>query len=329
MSFEVGPPRVETRGLYFGSQACISASLLVPTPRAEEEKLELAPFFQSFLYDEAPLTPDLQAFLLRNYRDNVHVLYPIFDDEELSLDTCADNLETAQTYSRQFRLNMICSTSCYCVPGRRQTQSFLLPLARVFHRKAMSDVDDATSDISVPALRNFAVMALNSLFAPDQGNFSQLVGLASRMCADLGILRSDDRSLRRLFFAILCIERQVALTFDRPRFVPEPVSSDNDGLHFSLSFPNITKAKEMALTFFPLERGNFTRKRARGTFIVSLFHPMLSPAGIECGYRRVESSRRKVAYNGARNPGTGTPNSQSRFHVTRNGAPCGGTTQQP
>lgn len=118
---------------------------------------------------------------------------------------------------------MLYATSCLCVPGHRQSHS-LLPLAKAFHRKAMHHAEAATSDVSVRVLRNLAAMALNSLFAPDHGNLNQLIGLTSRMCVDLGVPRSDDASLHKLYLAIICMERQVALALDRPWFIPEPVS---------------------------------------------------------------------------------------------------------
>lgn len=217
------PSRVDSRGLRLGRHACIQTSLLVPAPQAEEPTP--APAFPSFLpdlYDTGPPSADLHAFLLHNYRANLHVLYPVFDDDEPLLDPRRDR-GAEVTPAQQFRLNMIYSTSCLCVPGYRQSPS-LLPLAKTFHRRAMEHVDGATSDVSIPVLRNFTIMALNSLFAPDQGNLTQLVGLACRMCVDLNVPRSEDKSLRKLFLAILCIERQVSVTLDRPLFMPWPVS---------------------------------------------------------------------------------------------------------
>ena len=218
-----GPSRAESRGLYLGRRACIQRSLLVPAPQADEAASVFAfPSFLPDLYDTGLPSADLHTVLLNNYRTNVHALYPVLDDDESLLDT-RRNYEADETPTQQFRRNMIYSTSCLCVPNHRQLQS-LLPLSKTFHRKAMDHVDGATSEVSITVLRNFAIMALNSLFAPDQGNLNQLVGLACRMCVDLSVPRSEDKSLRKLFLAILCMERQVAIALDWPLFMAKPVS---------------------------------------------------------------------------------------------------------
>ena len=217
------PSSVNARGVYFGHRACIPDTILVPPPQAEEPTGTLAlSLLLPKLYDAAPPSADMQTFLAHNYRTKLHPLYPIFDDEELFLGPRGGNHEAGLTAVEHFRLNMIYSTSCLCVPGHRQSL-VLLPLAKTYHRRAMEHVEDATSDVSIAVLRNFTIMALNSLFAPDQGNLNQLVGIASRMCVDLGLPRMEGRSMRRLFLAIVCIERQVAVTLDRQLFIPKPV----------------------------------------------------------------------------------------------------------
>lgn len=230
----LSPPRISTaspapipsRGLYIGQRSCISLLSSVPSPLHPEETSPQPAFpdILSELYDDLPPSANLHKFLVDNYRANIHALYPVVDDVEPFLDPNNGNYRPCQSPTQQFRLNMVYSTSCLCVPGHRQSQS-LLPLAKTFHRKAMHHVEAATSDVSISVLRNLAAMALNSLFAPDHGNLNQLIGLTSRMCVDLGVSRSDDKSLHKLFLAIICMERQVALALDRPWFIPEPVSA--------------------------------------------------------------------------------------------------------
>lgn len=218
-----GPSRPDSRRLYLGSRARVPKSLKVPAPHAEEDASVFDfPAFLTDLYDIGPPSTELHSFLLKNYRTNINALYPVLDEDDPLLDPHR-SYKAEESPAHQFRLNMIYSTSCLCVSSRFQSQS-ILPLSRTFHRKAMDHVDDATSEVSVEVLRNFAIMALNSLFAPDQGNLNQLVGLACRMCVDLELSRSEDRSLYTLYLAILNMERQLAVTLDRPLFMARPVS---------------------------------------------------------------------------------------------------------
>lgn len=162
-----GPPRGDSRRLYLGNRACIQTSLLVPAPQPEESTSVFS--FSSFLpslYDTTP-SAELHSFLLQNYRTNLQALYPVLDDDEPLLDP-RRKYDAEASPAQLFRLNMIYSTSCLCISGHRQSQS-LLPLSKTFHRRAMEHVDGATSDVSIPVLRNFSIMALNSLFAPTRG----------------------------------------------------------------------------------------------------------------------------------------------------------------
>jgi hypothetical protein len=122
---------------------------------------------------------------------------------------------TSSPSAAGFVTNIIYAIACYCVPGGRASGS-LLPLARACYQRSLRHVKYATAELNPLSLRNIAFLALHSLFAPDQGNCTQLLGLASRMCIELGVLDSKGPSLRRLYLSILCMEHQVSLALDRP-----------------------------------------------------------------------------------------------------------------
>ncbi len=165
------------------------------------------------------LTPVLMShnmhdFLIQTYLSTIHLLYPILDEPHLLF---LANVErpTSSPSTAGFVTNIIYAIACYCVPGTRESGS-LLPLARACYQRSLRHVKCATADLNPGSLRNMALLALHSLFAPDQGNCTQLLGLASRMCIELGLLDAKEPSLRRLYLSIFCMANQVSLALDRP-----------------------------------------------------------------------------------------------------------------
>jgi hypothetical protein len=118
---------------------------------------------------------------------------------------------------------MVYALACASLPREHRSRRALQPFAAAFHRKAMDQFPQATVGGNVATLRALALLALYGLFVPEKTNVTQAIIQAVRLCIDLNLHESQDRSSYRLLVAIWCIERQVCLALDRPWMLPDMV----------------------------------------------------------------------------------------------------------
>lgn len=214
--------------LFFGESACIPRSSAAPQ---QPVGLDSGSDLSSLLYaellsnqQERPrMSSELYNHLLHHFATHIHALYPILDVRELEFSR-SEQARSIPSSSRDFTQNMICAISCASLSDQGLRAQDLIPLACNFYEKAMERIQDVTDNVSVLTLRSTALLALFSLFVPKQGNFTQLISLAARLCLDLGIQKTEDVALRKLYLSVICMERQVALTLDRPWLLPTIVS---------------------------------------------------------------------------------------------------------
>ncbi|EXJ96366.1 hypothetical protein A1O1_01492 [Capronia coronata CBS 617.96] len=208
---------------FIGPSACIPPSMLVRVATVEEWERTYPSWNPAdTLLDTATVTPELHEFLVQNYLSTVHTLYPILDAPE-SIQSLQNPTTTSLTASQEFIRCMVYAISCHCVPRNARAMLFL-SLANNYHRRAMELLEAATSKLNVETLRNVMLLAFHSMLAPHQGNCSQLVGIAARLCVDLKLATSEDQSLLHLLLSVVCVERQIAVTIDRPWFLDLPDS---------------------------------------------------------------------------------------------------------
>ena len=223
------PPEIPTlmqrSGVFFGPHSCIAdfaqSPGTVPLNSTLDQSAPLALMLQ--VQNQQLLTAELHVFLLRNYLSTVHPLYPVLDDADPALLPTRWPIHESATTSHRFSVYMIYAISCHAIPNFHRQASTLLPFADRCYANALEYADEATGDVSVQCLRHIALLALYALFTPNKANLAQLVGVAVRLCVDLDIRKDQDKSLCHLFLSVLCVERQIALTFDRPWLLPVPV----------------------------------------------------------------------------------------------------------
>lgn len=214
------------RDCYLGPSACILSSScstrILPSEVSFHPQTEASTLLAAS-YRDLQIPVEMHNFLVHNYMSNAAAMYPILEDSEPCLQMIPGS-RMPSLERDQFLQSIIYSISCHCVPPNHQGHLFL-PLADSFHQRAIEHIEAATSELSIQSLRNIALLAFHSLLSPSRGNCYQLIGLATRLCIDLGLEKETDTSMRRLYLAVLCMERQVALTFDRPWFLHFPVRS--------------------------------------------------------------------------------------------------------
>ncbi|RDW72227.1 hypothetical protein BP5796_08261 [Coleophoma crateriformis] len=135
--------------------------------------------------------------------------------------------------SEAFILQMVYSIACQCVPDRGNQ---LLSLSDACYARALKNIDSATANLTVETLQAITLLALRSLFDPQNGNFGQLVAFAARLAIDIGgqDIPAWGENMRNIHTSIYCMERQFATALDRPPFLPEPTRSIN----FDISQPS-------------------------------------------------------------------------------------------
>ncbi|KIW69536.1 hypothetical protein PV04_05409 [Phialophora macrospora] len=205
-------------------QAYIGTSALVPAkiPHSTRRASGVAdPDAQALkLIDDAALTLEvgfeMRQFLVDNFFTFLNPVLPVFDN---STDIAGEalGLDRSSSASAEFRKQMVYAISCHCVPVH--ASKFAL-LSKACRNRAQMHLPEATASITVETLRNVILLAILALFEPTAINFGQTLSLAGRLCLDLDILNIDHGMFRRLYMVVLCMERQVSATLDRPFFLP-------------------------------------------------------------------------------------------------------------
>jgi len=180
-------------------------------------------------HEALTVTPPMHQFLIQSYWTEVHPLYPFLDPsiEVLSIVKIpGPDLPPIDS----FVLNMVYSIACHCVPGEKHR---FQQLGSSCYRRALNHINVATSDLTVVTLQSITLLALHSLFDPQNGNFGQLIGFAARLVTDIGGYDTPDRETRmqKIHTSIYCMENHYATVLDRPSFLPEP----NRPLEFDLN----------------------------------------------------------------------------------------------
>lgn len=235
---------------YVGPSACVPRELSSSSVgRLAEEASFHAPALT--LIDEAvsnlEVNLEMHHFLLDNFFTQLHSVLPVFDrSNDFAWE--GKGHDGHSSASNQFRRQVVYAVSCHCVPVH--ANKFAL-LSKGCLRRAQKHLPEATVSISIDTLRNIILISLLGLFEPAAINFGQALSLAGRLCLDLDILNVEHGKFRYLYLTVLCMERQLSVSLDRPFFLPAPVSPT---LH----------AKRVRLILTPIARspGRVRRKRA-------------------------------------------------------------------
>jgi hypothetical protein len=166
----------------------------------------------------------MHRFLVGKYFDTLQELYPILDPtlpywEHPSVSSADLNP------SECFNLHMVYSIACHCLPGN---DCQLVLLSDTFYREALTYADQVTAELTVEALQAVVLLAVRSLYDPQNGSLGQQVAFAHRMEVELStreVAEENSLLLERLRQAIFCIGTQVGTALDRPSGLIDPVSS--------------------------------------------------------------------------------------------------------
>lgn len=164
----------------------------------------------------------MHQFLVAKYFEILDGPFPVLDrDLSFFRDRAVPIPELAPFES--FTLHMVYSIACHCLPGN---DSRLLLHSDAFYRQALVHAETVTAEISVQALQAVVLLALRSLFDPQNGSLGQQIAFAHRLEIELSAreLHEISRTMSRLRSSIYCIGNFVATTLDRPPGLVEPAS---------------------------------------------------------------------------------------------------------
>lgn len=173
------------------------------------------------------LSPALTRRLALHYHGTVEIFYPIlnwnFLDEILeSVDN--GSFPCVNEPTRYILLNLVLAISCASLRAR---DSQLRMLAHAYFDNVLAN--DALRDIlthpSASALQISLLMSIFVWYCPGRINAWRLLGNATRMCLDLvekvGSDEADSVMIGTLYRTTYVLESQVAISFGRPRQLPE------------------------------------------------------------------------------------------------------------
>lgn len=220
---------------YIGNLSCLSQVLpVIHDTEAPLQQITTPPTLELGHGTAFTINREIHQYLLTTYFTDIHCLYPFLDESLpfLSPDGYVGNDSTELAPWQRFILELVYSIACHhiidCVATDQDGYHYRA-LADECHRRALQHIDHATADISIITLQATTLLALHSLFAPQRGNFGQLIGFSARLAIDLGTGGKPDPPdqkevrMQQIYLSIYCMENQFATALDRPCFLPEPV----------------------------------------------------------------------------------------------------------
>jgi hypothetical protein len=220
---------------YIGNLSCLSQALaVIHDAETPVQQIPTPPTLEIGHRTTIKINREIHQYLLMTYFRDIHCLYPFLDESLpfLSPDGYVGHDSTELAPWQRFILELVYSIASHHILDFDATDQGgyrYRALADECHRRALQHIDLATADISIITLQAITLLALHSLFAPQRGNFGQLIGLSARLAIDLGTGSKpeppDQKEVRmqQIYLSIYCLENQFATALDRPCFLPEPV----------------------------------------------------------------------------------------------------------
>lgn len=213
------------RQYLLGSLSRVSAATSISTYTPIEHDEQPGPHL-SQLAGPLCVSPSTHDFLVANYQARIGRLYPVLESTDIQPATEEPAEGSGYSTASVFTRYMVYALSCESLPRHHRLSRTLAPLSSLYFAKAMECYQQATIGVNVASLRALALLALYGLFSPDKTNVTQAVAQVSRLCIDLNIHESQEKSYQRLYLSMLCIERQLCLALDRPWLLPDAVGSN-------------------------------------------------------------------------------------------------------
>jgi Fungal specific transcription factor domain/Fungal Zn(2)-Cys(6) binuclear cluster domain len=176
--------------------------------------------------------------LIDAYIELVHVRFPILDMDELlgfksqwnevkeSLAGSAQPKVERSFYVRRFMLLMVCGTGLrHSQLIDKNTAGYLSPES--FYVQALSDYEIVQTVVDIQSVQCSMLIVLYLLRATNGLGIWHVIGLAMRMCVELGLHRKEQQDLtvencrsilmrRRVFWFCYSLERLISQSFGRP-----------------------------------------------------------------------------------------------------------------
>ncbi|KAF2095125.1 hypothetical protein NA57DRAFT_59872 [Rhizodiscina lignyota] len=180
---------------------------------------------------------ELHQFLVQTFFKTINQVYSILEPDASFLSHESGSDEDLPP-TQQFVLQLVYAIGCHCVP---EFNPKLISLAHACHHRALQHIETATAEPTIVTLQAITLLAVYSLFEPEQGNFSQQIGFAVRLAIDLAGSETFDAPplLTTLQTVIYCLENLVCSVLVRPTSLQEPARPAtfdiNDPLEFLCS----------------------------------------------------------------------------------------------
>jgi hypothetical protein len=210
-------PHINGAYRHIGGNALVGRIATLPPPTGV---LDIAKCPTSDLDNDLKITPRMHKYLVENFFNGIHQIYPILDPRTPVL---LPNGEISGDISPNdaFSLQMMYSISCLSSPEHEKISS----LGASCYRRALLNIENAMVEPSFATLQIAALLALHSLLDPSSGNIGQHVGFAVRLSIGLADTDGPDASpfLWAIYPVVYSIENQVSTVLDRINTFPEPL----------------------------------------------------------------------------------------------------------
>ena len=219
---------------YLGPLSCLTQSLPLVNDADRQVQHTLTPPTLNARGSTGVVNHEVHKYLVTTYFKDIHCLYPFLDESLpfLSPDWFMSSNPSELAPWERFILELVYSIACHHILDHVVTDHdryCYRELSDECYRRGLEYINQATADTTMTTLQAIILLALHSLFAPQRGNFGQLIGFAARLAIDLGIggdkqgFTDEEVKMQRIYASIYCMENQFATTMDRPGFLPEPV----------------------------------------------------------------------------------------------------------
>lgn len=230
----IGDPSSAVRR-YVGNLSCLAQSSFDKSFFAAEAS-SLPPILPPQALESCAITQEIHTYLMGIYFTDFHPLFPMIEDSTpllLRSWSYNDHMSDLTQKERVF-LDMIYSISSHHALDHLSTESqrhAFLTLANQCQRRAFASISQITTETNITTLRLISLAALNCLFNPREGNFGQLIGLASRLAIELSQSSENTETkiqcdeTNQLYMSIFCLENKFCATLDRPTLLPAFVNN--------------------------------------------------------------------------------------------------------
>lgn len=220
---------------YLGPLSCLSQSLSLVNDADRQAQQTLTPptLILNARGSTGVVDHEVHKYLVTTYFKDIHCLYPFLDGSLpfLSPDWFMSSGSSGLAPWERFILELVYSIACHHILDHVLTDHdryCYRELSDECYHRSLGYINQATADTTMATLQAIVLLALHTLFAPQNGNFGQLIGFAARLAIDLGVgdkqgFTDEEVKMQRIHASIYCMENQFATTMDRPGFLPERV----------------------------------------------------------------------------------------------------------